>query len=200
MRNSLVGIVLFVLVGFAQGQTIPTNDLLPTLRLNKQVACEKKLLRDSGAEEIVNGPEYEIFLYVAAAFKRANPPRLYFVPGGGNSVYVAGSVVADGRGKILMSRIFVRLMGNTPALKGIMAHEMAHLVADVHGATSCDQWVVRDPEAEEAADALAAHTVGFGPVRAFLLRVKEFTGAKDSEATSRLQALEKLEAQENRQR
>ena len=193
MKNSfVVGVVL--LAGLARGQTTPADDL------KKQIACEAELLRDSNAQEIQSGPEYKIFLDVAAAFKRDNPPRFYFVPGGGNAVYIAGSVAMDAKGKILMSRMFATLMGNTSALTGIMAHEMAHLVTDIHDATRCDSWIIRDPKVEMAADALAASKVGFGPVRAFLLRVEELTGAKDGDIASRLQALEKLEAEKSRQR
>jgi len=195
MGNNFAFVGIALLASFLRGQVIPSvNNHYPTLRRDIQVACEKRILRGSRAKEILKGPEYEMFLDVATAFGRNNPPRLYFVPGSGNAVYVAGSVV-DGRGKILMSQTFVRLMGNTLALKGIMAHEMAHLVLDVQDTTGCDQWIFRDLETEKAADALAASKVGFDPIRAFFLRVEELTGAKNMEVASRLQALEKLKAQ-----
>jgi Zn-dependent protease with chaperone function len=192
-RLAFVGIALLAIS--LAGQTTLAGD---THSLRHQVACEKKMLRSSGAKEILQGPEYEMFLNVATAFGRGNPPRLYFVRGGGNAVYVAGSVV-DGRGKILISQTFVELMGNTSALEGVVAHEMAHLALD-GGEVGCDDWVMRNQESEMEADALAASKVGFDPVRAFLFRVEELTGIRDMEAASRLQALEKLEAQRSRQR
>jgi hypothetical protein len=144
MRTKMVvGIAL--LVCFPQGQMVPVRDIYPMLHLDEQVACENELISESGAKEVLNGPAYEIFLRVVTAFGRNAPPRLYFVPGPGNSVYIAGSVFVDGRGKILMSQTFMSLMGNTPALIGIMAHEMAHLAADVRGGVNCDSKFLRDP-------------------------------------------------------
>lgn len=187
MRNNFVfaGIALAMLAGPLRGQA------------TSQIACEAKMLRGSNAKEALKGLEYETFLNVAAAFGRDNTPRLYLVSGE-NAVYVAGSVHVDGRGKILLSRSFAKLMGNTLALKGAIAHEMAHLAVDVHGA--CNEWILRDPQVEMAADALAASKVGFGPVRAFLSRIEELTRTDNSEAAERLGALQKLEAQEKRQR
>lgn len=169
-------------------------------RTQTQSACENKMLRDLGAKEVLNGNEYKIFLDVVAAFGLNNAPRLYFFPGDGNAYYIAGSVFLDGKGKIIMSQKFVKFMGGAPALKGIMAHEMAHLVADVRGVTGCDQWVLRDSKIEEAADVLAANKVGFNPLRAFLLKVKSLSGGANGEAASRLRALERFEMQKNRQR
>lgn len=154
----------------------------------RQSSCEKQLLRDSQAVEIFQGPEYNIFLEVSAAYGRLQPPRLYFVPGGNNAAYIAGSV-SDGRGKIVMSVTFVQMMGSELALKGIMAHEMGHLILDILGKTACDDWMMRDPQAEKAADAIASQKVGLDAIRAFLSRVKDIVGRGDAELTSRLDAL-----------
>ncbi|MCK7472181.1 MAG: M48 family metalloprotease [Desulfomicrobium escambiense] len=93
-------------------------------------------------------------------------PHFYIAEEGNNAAYIAGSVSVDGKGKIVISRMLVKLLGNTPALEGILAHEMAHLVSD-DGMTGCHQWILRDPEQEKAADALAAKAVGYRPLRAF---------------------------------
>jgi hypothetical protein len=178
------------------GQMLTDNSALSHARA--QSACEEKLLLDSGAKEVLSGGEYITLRDVAKAFRLKSKPRLYFFAGGGNSYYIAGSLSLDGRGKILMSKNFVELLGGGLAFKGGVAHEIAHLVVDVHGDTSCDQWVMRDPKIEEAADALAATKVGFGPLKVFLSR--GMAGITGGETEARLRALEKLEAQENGRR
>jgi hypothetical protein len=65
---------------------------------------------------------------------------------------------------------------------------------------NCDSKFLRDPKEEQAADTIAARKIGFGPVKAFLLREEEVTGAKYGEAAERLRELEKLAAQEHGQR
>jgi hypothetical protein len=167
----------------------------------QQSACESKLLRDMGAKEVLEGSEYETLANVVAAFGRDKTPRLYFFEGNGNAYYIAGSAAQDGRGKILMSRAFAELMGNTLALKGVMAHEMGHLTLDVRGGKGCSDWIYSNSETEQEADAVGASKVGFEPLVAFLLRIRELAGEKDlSEALRRLQALEALETQQKEQR
>jgi hypothetical protein len=90
-------------------------------------------------------------LSVASAFGRKDIPLFYIAEDGNNAVYIAGSSSVDGKGKILISRRFVKLLENTLALKGILAHEMAHLVSD-NGDCGCDRWIMRDPMQEEGAD------------------------------------------------
>jgi hypothetical protein len=196
----IVGVTLVVVMSslFGAGQTPANNN--DRGRMQAQFACEDQLLRDAGAKEVLDGDEYEILQSVATAFGLNRAPRLYFFEGGSNSYYIAGSFSLDGRGKILISRKFADLIGGGLAFKGVVAHETAHLVVDVHGDTGCDQWVMRDPKIEKAADALAATKVGFGPLKAFLMRVEKMTGTTSGETESRLQALEKLEAQKNGQR
>jgi len=168
--------------------------------MQAQSFCEENLLRDAGAKEVLSGSEYETLQSVATAFGLNRTPRLYFFDGGGNSYYIAGSLSLDGRGKILMSKSFVDLLGGGLAFRGVVAHETAHLAVDVHGDTGCDQWVMRDPKVEEATDALAAAKVGFGPLKAFLGRVEKMTETMGGETGLRLQALEKLESQKNGRR
>jgi len=195
----VVGAVLVAmssLLGF--GQTSANNH--DPSRAQAQSACEDKTLHDLRAREVVNGSAYTTLLDVATAFGLRDPPRLYFFAGGGNSYYIAGSLSLDGRGKILMAKKFVKLMGSGLAFKGVVAHETAHLAVDIHGDTSCDQWIMRDPKVEEAADALAATKVGFAPLTAFLLRVEKITGATSGETESRLQVLRKIDAQKNARR
>ncbi len=194
----VIGSALLALSALSLEQVSPADHSHP--RLLTQAACEQETLRAFGAEEVLSGSEYEIFLDVARAFGLTNTPRLYFFPTEGNAYYIAGSVSQDGRGKIIMSRRLVELMGNPLAVKGVMAHEVAHLMIDIHGATSCNQRFLQDPETERAADALAASKVGFDSPKAFLLRVKELTGETKGEMASRFRALEKLEAQENERR
>jgi hypothetical protein len=196
----MVGIMLAVVMSspFGPGQTPANNN--DRGRMQAQSACENKLLRDAEAKEVLSGDKYKTLQSVAMAFGLNRAPHLYLFEGGGNSYYIAGSLSLDGRGKILISRKFADLIGDGLAFKGVVAHETAHLVVDVHGDTGCDQWVMRDPKIEEAADALAAAKVGFGPLKAFLMRVEKMTGTSGGETESRLQALEKLEAQKNGQR
>lgn len=196
----VLGVFLVVATGpfFGSGQTTISNN--DHARSQIQSACEEKLLSDIGAKEILSGDHYETLRNVATAFGLARVPRLYFFEGGGNSYYIAGSLALDGRGKILMSKRFVDLLGEEPAFKGVVAHEIAHLVVDIHGDTGCDQWVMRDPKVEEAADALAVAKVGSGPVRAFLSRVEAITGTTGGETGSRLRIIEKLESEDNGRR
>jgi hypothetical protein len=197
MVNSMIFAGMALLASILRGQAIsPVDNYGSPLRRNTQITCENRMLRDLSAKEVVKGPEYEMFLKVVAAFGRDRPPRLYVIPGEGNAAYLAGSV-GDGKGKILVSQVFAGLMGHTQAFTGIMAHEMAHLVLDIQNVSSCEEWIFRNPEIERAADALAARKVGFNPVRAFLIRIEELTGAK-GELVSRLQALEKIEMQGGR--
>ena len=194
MKLGFVGIALFA-GSFLLGQEPLATD---HDRARIQIKCEKKILRSLKAKEIRNGADYEIFRGVIAAFELTNSPRLYFSPEDGNAYYVAGSVFSDGKGKILISRRFAAAMGDE-ALAGVMAHEMAHLVAD-DGAASCMQMSLRDPAVEEAADILAFRKVGFSPMKAFLSRVQALTGSMNGDTASRLRVLEKIEARKNGQR
>jgi Zn-dependent protease with chaperone function len=170
----------------------------PSNGLTAQVRCENRLFRDARAKETTGGPEYQVLLKVASAFGRRDIPHFYIAEEGNNAEYIAGSLSVDGKGKIVISRRFLKLVANALALEGILAHEMAHLVSD-DGACGCDQWVMRDPRQEKFADELAAKTVGYNPLRAFFLRIKETQGDRLTDEDDRLLALDALEKRERKQ-
>jgi hypothetical protein len=66
---------------------------------------------------------------------------------------------------------------------------MAHLVSD-RATQGCNEYILRDPQVEADADALAARTVGTGPVKAFLQRVLALTQGENWEARQRLKVLQ----------
>ena len=101
--------------------------------------------------------------------------------------YVAASTAVDGRGKILVGQRATELF-DLPALKGFLGHEMAHLVAD-NAAQGCNDYILRDPQVEADADALAARTLGTQPVKAFLQRVLTLTEGQNWDAKRRLEVL-----------
>ena len=94
----------------------------------------------------------------------------------------------DGRGKILIGQQAINLFHRI-SLKGFLGHEMAHLVSD-RGAQGCNDYILRDPQMEEDADALAARTLGKQPVEAFLERVIELTNGQNWDANRRLKVLQ----------
>ena len=195
----LVGIVLVASVLPARQFSQLESNYAPSNRLAAQVSCENRFFRDARAKEITRGPEHEVFLKVVSAFERRDVPHFYIAEEGNNAAYIAGSLSVDGKGKIVISRMFANLLGNTPALEGILAHEMAHLVSD-DGTSGCDQWILRDPEQEKAADALAAKTVGYSPLRAFFLRIKEIKPGGSVDLDDRLRAIDALIEMEGKQR
>lgn len=167
--------------------------------LTSQVRCENRLFRDARAKEITRGPEYQALMRIASAFGRRDVPHFYIAEEGNNAAYIAGSLLVDGKGKIVISRRFVKLLANMLAMEGVLAHEMAHLVSD-DGACGCDQWIMRDPRQEKVADAIAAKTIGYGPLRAFFLRIIETQGGRSTDEDDRLQAINTLEKMEKKQR
>jgi len=176
---------------------LESNDA-PSNGLTAQVNCENMFFRAARAKETTGGPEYQVLLRVASAFGRRDIPHFYIAEEGNNAAYIAGSSSVDGKGKIVISRRFVKLLANMLALEGILAHEMAHLVSD-DGTCGCDQWIMRDPMQEKVIDALAAKTVGFSPVRALFLRIKETQGGRSTDVDDRLQAIDVLEKMERNQ-
>jgi Zn-dependent protease with chaperone function len=201
MRLILVfaGILLAANVLPSEQRSLLENADTPSNRLAAQVSCEKRFFHAARAKEITGGPEYQVLLRVASAFERREIPHFYIAEEGNNAAYIAGSASVDGKGKIVISRRLLNLLANTLALEGVLAHEMAHLVSD-DGACGCDQWVMRDPKQEKVADALAARTVGYSPLRAFFLRIKETQGSRNTDEDDRLQAIDALEMIERRQR
>jgi len=194
----LAGSMLVASVLPAQQFSLREDDDALSNRLAVQVGCEDSFFLAARAKEISGGPEHELFLKVVAAFGRRDVPHLYMAEEGNNAVYIAGSVTVDGRGKIVISRTFAKLLGNTPALEGILAHEMAHLVSD-DGTSGCDQWILRDPKQEKAADALAARTVGYTPLLAFFLRINEIKAGRSADTDDRLRAIRALEKMDGKQ-
>ena len=194
MRLILIfaGILLVASVLASGHLSLLANNDAPSNGLTAQVSCENRFFRAARAKETTGGPEYQVMLRVASAFGRRDIPHFYIAEEGNNAVYIAGSSSVDGKGKIVISRRFAKLLANTLALEGILAHEMAHLVSD-DGTCGCDQWIMRDPRQEKAADALAAKTVGYSPLRAFFLRIKETQGRWNTDVADRLQAIEALE-------
>jgi hypothetical protein len=197
MKLSLVfpGILLASSFSHAGRLILPNSNDIPSNGLTAQVKCENKLFRAARAVEITDGLEHQVVVRVASAFGRRDVPHFYIAEEGNNAAYIAGSSSVDGKGKIVISRTFLRLLANMLALEGVLAHEMAHLVSD-DGSCGCDQWIVRDPRQEKIADALAAKAVGYSPLRAFFLRIKEIQGGSSVDADDRLQAINALERME----
>jgi Zn-dependent protease with chaperone function len=197
MKLSLVfpSILLASSFSHAGRLILPKSNDIPSNGLTAQVKCENKLFRAARAVEITDGLEHQVVVRVASAFGRRDVPHFYIAEEGNNAAYIAGSSSVDGKGKIVISRTFLRLLANMLALEGVMAHEMAHLVSD-DGSCGCDQWIVRDPRQEKIADALAAKAVGYSPLRAFFLRIKEIQGGSSVDADDRLQAINALERME----
>jgi hypothetical protein len=182
-------ILVFACIPLMAGQF---SNGAPSNGLTAQVSCENRFFRAARAKETTAGPEHQVMLRVASAFGREDIPHFYIAEEGNNAVYIAGSSSVDGKGKIVISRRFIKLLANTLALEGILAHEMAHLVSD-DGAYGCDQRIMRDPMQEEIADALAAKAVGYSPLRAFFLRIKKAQGGQSTEVDNRLQMIDALE-------
>ena len=105
-----------------------------------------------------------------------------------NMGYIAGSSAVDGRGKIIVGEQAIDVFDSS-SLEGVLAHEMAHLVSD-SGAQACNDYIIRDPQMEANADALAARTLGTIPVKAFLQRVLTLTQGENWDARRRLQLLQ----------
>jgi hypothetical protein len=144
------------------------------------------MLAASGGREVVRGKVYNVLIQVAGRYGRATP-HIYTVPGSMNMAYIGASVAVDGRGKILVGQQAAELLGSV-ALKGFLAHEMAHLVSD-NETLGCNDYIVRDPQNEADADALAARTIGKRPVEAFLARVLALTKGQNWDAKRRLEVL-----------
>jgi len=155
--------------------------------IRAQTACEAEMLGKMAAREVFSGKAYGVLTAIARAYGR-EIPHLYVFPGGWNMAYVAASVAADGRGKILVGQQAIELF-DVPALKGFLGHEMVHLVSD-SAAQECNDYILRDPQIEADADALAARTLGTQSVKAFLERVLALTGGQNLDAKRRLEVLQ----------
>ena len=61
---------------------------------------------------------------------------------------------------------------------------------ELFDAFSLNDYILRDPQMEVQADALAVRTLGTGPVKAFLQRVLALTHGQNCDARRRLEALQ----------
>ena len=182
----LAGIMLLVTV-FASREIASASDIPPRFNVEAQTACEAELLRGIDAREIFSGKAYDVLTEVARAYGRAIP-HIYLLSGSWNMAYIAASTAVDGRGKILVGQQAIDRF-DTLALEGFLGHEMAHLVTD-DAAQGCNDYVVRDPQREADADALAARTLGRRAVKAFLEQALALTQGQNWDAKRRLQVLQ----------
>lgn len=182
----LIGIILLGTMFTSHG-TASAGDLTSRFNVQAQTACEAEILGSVNAREIFSGKEYDVLAKVARAYGRA-VPHIYIFPGSWNMAYIAASTAVDGRGKIMVGQEAVDRF-HTLALKGFLGHEMAHLVTD-NGAQRCSDYVLRDPQMEADADALAVRTLGKRPVRAFLQQALVLTDGENWDAKHRLQILQ----------
>jgi hypothetical protein len=156
------------------------------LNIQAQTGCEAEMLGNMGAREVFSGKANDALAEIARAYGRAIP-HIYIFPGSWNMAYIAASAAVDGRGKIMVGQQAIERFDNI-ALKGFLGHEMAHLMSD-SAAQGCNDYVLRDPQMEADADALAARMLGRRPVRAFLERVLVLTEGQNWDAKHRLEVL-----------
>lgn len=181
----IAGIILLGSM-LAPQETFSASAHIAKFNVQEQTTCEEEMLAASGGREVVRGKVYNLLIQVAGRYGRAIP-HIYTVPGSMNMAYIGASVAVDGRGKILVGQQAAERFGPT-ALKGFFAHEMAHLVSD-NETLGCNDYIVRDPQIEADADALAARTIGKRPVEAFLARVLALTKGQNWDAKRRLEVL-----------
>ena len=177
-----------LLIGILSAQvSVNATGVRSQFNIQAQTACEIEMLREMGAREVLQGNGYEVLADVAQAYGRPIP-HMYIFPTSLNMAYIAGSTAVDGRGKIVVGQQAIKLL-DAIALRGFLGHEMAHLVSD-SGAQGCNDYILRNPQMEADADALAARTVGTKPVKAFLQWVLSLTKGQNSDARQRLQLLQ----------
>jgi Zn-dependent protease with chaperone function len=157
------------------------------INVRMQTACETEMLQEAKAREVVSGKAYRVVTELAAEYGRTTIPHIYVFPGSWNMIYIAGSTVVDGQGKILIGRRAIELF-DVVAFRGFLGHEMAHLVND-KAAYGCQDYIVRDPRTEADADAFAARVLGTQPVEAFLKRVLALPEGQYTDAKGRLDLL-----------
>src|SRR5215467_3255559 len=188
-RRVLAGIILLGTI-LAPHKRANATGVPSTFNVQAQTACEAETLSRIDAREVFSGKAYEVLKKVARAYGRP-VPHIYIFPGEWNMAYIAASTAVDGRGKIVIGQQAIDLFNNI-ALKGFLGHEMAHLVSD-GAAQGCDDYVIRDPQMEADADALAARILGRRPVRAFLERVLALTERQNWDARRRLEMLQRFQ-------
>jgi hypothetical protein len=189
-RRVLAGTILLGTI-LAAHKRANATDVPSTFNVQAQAACEAETLAGMDAREVLSGKAYDVLKKVARAYGRP-VPHIYIFPGEDwNMAYIAASTAVDGRGKILVGQRAIARFSNI-ALKGFLGHEMAHLVSD-SAAQGCNDYVIRDPQMEADADALAARTLGRRPVKAFLERVLALTERQNLDAKYRLEVLQRLQ-------
>jgi hypothetical protein len=177
-----------MLAGILPAQERVTAANLPSnFTIQAQTACETEMLHEMGAREVFSGKGYEVLTEVARAYGRVIP-HIYVFPKSLNIAYIAASTAVDGRGKIVVGQQAIKMF-DAFSLKGFLGHEMAHLVSD-SAAQGCNDYILRNPQMEADADALAARTLGAGPLKAFLQRVLALTQDQNWDAKHRLEALQ----------
>ena len=181
----LAGVILLAGILPAEERANATR-VPPHFNMQAQTACETEMLRNMGAREVFSGKAYDVLTEVARAYGRAIP-HIYVFPASLNMGYIAASTAVDGRGKIVVGDRAIELF-DAFSLKGFLGHEMAHLVRD-NAAQGCNDYILRDPQMEAEADALAARTLGTAPVKAFLQRVLALTQGQNWDAQHRFELL-----------
>jgi hypothetical protein len=189
VRRILAGVILLGAILALQEKANATG-LPSTVNSLAQTSCEVDLLGRMDAREVSSGKAYDVLTKVARAFGRP-VPHIYIVPGGWNMAYIASSAAVDGRGKILVGQQATKLF-DTVALEGFLGHEMAHLVSN-SGAQGCNDYILRDPQMEADADALAARTLGSRPVKAFLEQALALAEGENWDAKRRLEVLQRFQ-------
>ena len=185
-RRMVEGIVLLAMV-LTPKEVVNATGLTAHFNMQAQTTCETEMLREIGARELFSGKAYDVLSEVARAYDRPIP-HIYVFPGSVNMAYIAGSATTDGRGKIIVGQQAIELF-DAFSLKGFLGHEMAHLVSD-GAAEGCNDYIIRNPQIETDADALAARTLGTATVRAFLQRVLVLTRGQNWDARHRLELLQ----------
>jgi len=188
VRRILAGVILLGAVLALQEKANATG-VPSTVNSLAQTSCEVDMLGRMGAREVLSGKVYDVLTKVARAYGRPNP-HIYVFPGSWNMAYIAASRAVDGRGKIVVGRQATERF-DTVELEGFLGHEMAHLVSD-SGAQGCNDYILRDPQMEAAADALAARTLGSRPVKAFLEQALALAEGENWDATRRLEVLQRF--------
>jgi len=186
VKKILLGIMLFGTIAAPHG-IANARGSTPHFNMRAQTACEAEMLTRIDAHEVLSGKAYDVMTDVALAYGRPIP-HIYIFPDGWNMAYLAASTVVDGRGKIVVGQQAIDLFDNV-ALKGFIGHEMAHLVSD-NAAQGCNDYILRDPQMEADADALAVRILGRHAVKAFLERVVALTEGQNWDAKLRLKILQ----------
>ena len=181
----LAGIILLGTI-LAPQEIVSAAGPISPFNMQSQNGCEAEMLGNMGAREVFSGKAYGVLTEISRAYGRAIP-HIYIFPGSWNMAYMAGSTAVDGRGKIMVGRQAIERF-DTIALKGFLGHEMAHLISD-SAAQGCNDYILRDPQMEADADALAARTIGRLPVMALLRRVLVLTDGQNWDAKHRLEVL-----------